>query len=390
MSKRRFWVGLEAAWIFWVLAVTPASAGATAEDSAREQTMIATLLEPSGARKAVEDVRRTSPFVSTLPSDDLTTRLAGMLRWMVRDYANSGALRLLSAAPDGTNAAGATNTRLRTLQHTYWLQDNALYGAGAWLQYAPPLGRLLSESWQSKWARQFPDLCPGSQSDMVVGTAPAYDGGPGALEARCRIPRPGVWQMLRMRQFPSPDDDDFDRRPLPIIGTDHPGVPAETDVVAIGRSSTRDLLKYGCLRQVVLGNLEAAQEMFDLALAQWDGNGFLEAKNRHNATGRSGGLYWTRDLAFAALCANALGQGGQKTWGRVVRVEKALIEQRLWATQAGNGGLWTNYCVGSASEKCQASLIPRMAKETNEIVPLVLLVYGKNIWQRTSLAKESP
>jgi hypothetical protein len=352
---------------------------ASADDYGQEKSLIAAISGTGGgeALAAVSAVRQNSQFISTLSARDVDDRLARLLQWMVRDYANSGELRLLSAVPEGLNGAGHSNQRLQHLQRTYWLQDNALYGAGALLEYIPPLGRILSDSWRRAWKERFPVFCPDTESNVVVGQLPAYDGGKGSDDPRCRLPRPGVWQMLRMRQYPSPATASFDAMPMPIIGTDYPadasGMNAE--IVPIEPRSVRDLLKYGCLRQVLLGNRAAAQRMFDLALAQWDGSGFLETKNR-GPDGNLAGVYWTRDLAFAALCANALEQGNAASWGSS-RISKAAIEQRLWSAQSESGGIWSNYC-GQTKPNCP--LVHPIAKQTNEIAPLVLLVYGKNIW----------
>jgi hypothetical protein len=243
------------------------------------------------------------------------------------------------------------------------------------------LGRILSDSWRSKWEEKYPSFCPDTESDVVVGQLPAYDGGRGSGDPRCQLPRPGTWEMLRMQQYPRPDED-FDGLETPIIGTDYPGnkVGAGAKIAPISKTSPRDLLKYGCLRQVLLGNYSTAQEMFDLALAQWDGNGFVEPRSRRDRDGGLAGTYWTRDLAFAVMCANALGQGGAQNWGTHRQVPKASIEQKLWSAQSPSGGIWTNYCAGTGIENCGTGSIPNIAKQTNEIAPLVLLAYGKNIW----------
>lgn len=368
--------------------VARAGTTASAEDYRQEEPLIAatTTTTPSTALRAVESVRGSSPLVSSLSPNDLNYRLAILLRWVVRDYANSGELRLLSAVPEGTNGAGTSNARLRTLQKTYWLQNNSMYGAQALLEYAPPLGRILSDSWRSKWEEKYPSFCPYTQSDVVIGQVPAYDGGKGSGDPRCRQPRPGTWEMLRMQQYPRPAEADFDTLQTPIIGTDYPGdkTGVGAQIAAIGKTSVRDLLKYGCLRQVLLGNHSAAQEMFDLALAQWDGSGFVEPKSRRDSEGSPAGIYWTRDLAFAVMCANALGQGGLQNWGTQGQVPKASIEQKLWSSQSPSGGIWTNYCGDAGAEKCGLGSIPKIAKQTNEIAPLVLLAYGNNIWANAS------
>jgi len=385
-------------WTLWTAAaaslallLTPqwAHAGAIASqaDYGQEKQLVAANTTGGAALEAVATVRADSPLISSLPADELNNRLARLLAWVVRDYANSGELRLLSAAPEGANGAGQRNTRLHTLQKTYWLQNNSLYGGQALLEYVPALGRILSDSWRTKWEEKFASFCPDTESSVVVGEAPAYDGGRGAGEARCRLPQPSAWQMLRMRQYPRPGESDFDSRPTPIIGTDYPGDQnANMQIAPMGKTAARDLLKYGCLRQALLGHKDVASEMFDLALAQWDGSGFLEAKSRRDSADDDNGgattIYWTRDLALAIMCANALGQGELERWGSHGQVVKASIEQKLWSAQSSSGGVWTNYCGEAGGGKCDHGGIPRFAKQTNEIAPLVLLAYGRNIWSK--------
>ena len=359
---------------------------ASADDYRQEKPLIAAMMTLGKALSAVESVRSSSPLVSSLSPNDLNRRLARLLQWVVRDYANSGELRLLSAVPEGVNGAGTTNARLRTLEKTYWLQDNSLYGAQALLEYVPPSGRILSDSWRSKWEEKYPSFCPDSESDVVVGRLPAYDGGEGAGDPRCRLPRPGAWEMLRMGQYPRPAEADFDTLQTPIIGTDYPSAK----IVPISKTSPRDLLKYGCLRQVLLGNHGTAQEMFDLALAQWDGAGFVEPKSRRDSDDSPAGIYWARDLAFALMCANALGEGGLQNWGTQRQVPKASIERKLWSSQSSSGGIWTNYCGAAGIRTCGPGSIPPIAKQTNEIAPLVLLAYGKNIWSKSKSDSRSP
>lgn len=216
---------------------------------------------------------------------------------------------------------------------------------------------------------------------MVVGQLPAYENFNAPLDARCRLSPPGAWEFYRMHTYPVQDSNPaFDSRSKPIIGTDYPGDenggPAE--LKRLSKGDARALLKYGCMRQVLLGNNNLARQMFNLALAKWDGDGFANARNRPG--GRIPGIYFTRDLAFTLICANALGEGNQQSWGEQHSVSKAEIEQRLWAAQSITGGIWTKYC-GRAAARCRNSDIPPVAKQTNEIAPLVLIAYGPNIWK---------
>jgi hypothetical protein len=358
---------------------------ATAEDYRLEPAALAEIASPqmAGDLAAVRQARAHAGLVSTLPEGELDQHLARLLRWVVQDYARSGPLRLLSDLPEGQNAAGQSNGRLQALRQTYWLEDNSLYGAAALLEYVPVLGRILTDQWHGKWQQVFPDRCRDTQSVYVIGQVPEYDRSSIPADPKCRLPPPGAWQFFRMHQYPDPDSGDFDSLPKPIIATDHPRDPhGNVEMAPITRSVPRNLLKYGCLRQVMLGNHATAQQMFDLALAGWNGNGFVLPKNEPGA--RLSGIYWTRDLAFALLCANALGEGGQLAWGAEKQVPKASIESRLWSAQSASGGIWTNTCGDppNPSRWCAGGAkVPAIAKQTNEISPLVLLAYGPDIWQ---------
>jgi hypothetical protein len=371
----------------WSLAAQVAAQSASADDYRQEAAVIAAVAGPqlTDALAGVRRARAVSGLSSTLPEGELDQRLARLVRWEVEDYANSASLRLLSALPDGRDAAGESNARLRALQHTYWLQDNSLYGAAALNEYVPVVGRILTDEWHKKWIQAFPDLCRDTQSVVVIGRLPDYDTGGTSSDPRCHLPRPGAWEFYRMHQYPDPHDASFDTLPKPIIGTDHPVDPQlRTHMAAITQDSPRNLLKYGCLRQVLLGNGAVAKQMFDLALGRWDGNGFIVPKNDPQSGGRLAGIYWTRDLAFALLCANALGEGGQQAWGDQGRVTKASIENRLWRAQSDAGGMWTNTCGDPPNPNrwCNnGAKLPSIAKQTNEIAPLVLLAYGPNLWK---------
>jgi hypothetical protein len=371
--------------LIWLLSwpIPTAAAPASVAADGPERAALAETGSPTGAVAAVARVRARSGLASTLPESQLDARLASLLQWMVRDYASSP-LRLLSALPEGRNAGGRSGAHLSALQKTYWLEDNSLYGAAALNQYAPVLGKLLSDRWHGAWQQSFPRFCPDTQSSYVIARIPDYDRAGGAQDPRCRLPRPDAWQFFPEHQYPNPADPRFDTLPRPIIGTDYPeDGEGRTRLAPITSNSPRDLLKYGCLRQVLTGNRTLAEQMFDLALADWDGSGFVGRKNSPRDHGRLAGIYWTRDLAFALLCANALGQGRQQVWGEGHSVAKAAIEQRLWGAQSQTGGIWTNYCGDRAENDrlcAPGQRIPQVAKQTNELAPLVLLAYGLDIW----------
>jgi hypothetical protein len=369
--------------LIWLLSWPILTTAVPARVDGSERAALADIGSRTGALAAVARVRARSGLASTLPQGELDARLAALLQWVVRDYARSP-LRLLSAVPEGQNAGGQGGAHLLALQNTYWLQDNSLYGAAALSQYAPVLGKLLAASWHAAWEKSFPRFCPDTQSSYVIGRIPDYDRAGVASDPRCRLPRPDAWRFFREYQYPDPVDPEFDNLPRPIIGTDYP--EDRQGQVRIGRitsDAVRNLLKYGCLRQVLSGNKALAAEMFDLALADWNGSGFVLQRNDPRGHGRLAGIYWTRDPAFAMLCADALDRGRQQIWGRGRPVAKSAIEQRLWGAQSHTGGIWTNYC-GDGTENgglcASGRRIPAVAKQTNELAPLTLLAYGLNIW----------
>jgi hypothetical protein len=194
----------------------------------------------------------------------------------------------------------------------------------------------------------FPKFCINTVSGPVIGVIPAFDGGP---FGPCGLPKPGIWQKLKVYSYPDPSSPGFDYLPLPIVGTGYPGqadgVTGTLEAIS-AQSSARDLFKYGCLRQVVLGNSTDASTMFDLGLASWDGNGFA-----HSGTP---GVYHSRDLAFALICANALGRLANVYLDTAGKVARAAVEAALWKCQASDGGMWTNYTAGGRIETVRISV----------------------------------
>jgi len=208
------------------------------------------------------------PLGSNTAVAALDPRLISLLNWLIAAYTRSGTLHLLPDCPSATTFGGRTNKHLSQLQQTYWLEDNCIYGEGALLQWAPTIGQALSASWRARVTQTFPKFCINTVSGPVIGVIPAFDGGP---FGPCGLPMPGIWQKLKVYSYPDPSSPGFDYLPLPIIATGYPGqadgVTGTLEAIS-AQSSARDLFKYGCLRQVVLGNSTDASTMFDLGLAR--------------------------------------------------------------------------------------------------------------------------
>jgi hypothetical protein len=321
-----------------------------------------TLLGATAGLVAAASFAGDIPLGSNTAVAAVDPRLTNLLNWLLAAFNRSGNLQLLPDCPSATTFGGHANKHLSQLQQTYWLEDNCIYGEGALLQWAPTIGQALSASWRARFTQTFPKFCINTVGGPVIGVIPAFDGGP---FGPCGLPKPGIWQKLKVYSYPDPSSPGFDHLPLPIIATDYPGqADGVTGTIQPLGSDPRDLFKYGCLRQVVLGNSTDASTMFDLGLASWDGNGFA-----HSGTP---GVYHSRDLAFALICANALGRLANVYLDTAGKVARAAVEAALWKCQASDGGMWTNYTAGGR--------IGSLAKETCEIAPLVLLAYGNNIW----------
>ena len=434
-----FWPSLPNLFVPAAVAASGCPDSVSASDCAAEASTISGLVnDPSEALSAVHQARQNATLTSSLP--DIDTRLASLLKWIVLDYQQSGALRLLSNSPTGTTAA--SGPQQPHLQYLYWLSDNNIVGAAALEQFAPALGRILKASWTNQWAAQDAvlwkqgsvapnlNLCLGNQPDFyTVGIIPAFDQ-PKNFPCKAYPPPPTDTQRFLMTQFPLTPTDAAN--PIPMIGTGYPQTDANgnpklvsftLDAADTG-ASTRDLLKYGCLRQAVLGNQNRAVEMFAHAMQLWDGTGFREPKNNDgNDNLQLPGLYWTRDLAFALACANAIGAGqadaDDTSWGLGIMtpVSKRQIETKLWTIAQGRadqnfatygitpvGGMWSGYCAsitdaagkeacsdgngnlsmyivnGVTRELLATNGLPDSAKQTEEISTLALLAYGGNIW----------
>ena len=74
------------------------------------------------------------------------------------------------------------------------------------------------------------------------------------------------------------------------------------------------------------------------------------------------GSYYTRHISYALIAERIL-----KT--RIPRPVRDAMQQRLWACQDSDGGIWTNYLPDGS--------FPPFSKKTNESGPLALLAYSK-------------
>lgn len=387
------------------------------------------IITTSGCANALaSNARANSSFPSTLTSSTLNANLALMLKWTVKDLMNScinnqstTKLALPSDDPTGTNAGGATNSQLTVLSKTYWLGDNAIYLSAALKQYTTYIGTQLYNDYTANWGATLPNgvtnytanLCNENMSQYPAGSLPLYDTSSGGSGPLCSwITAPGVWYEFSVQQYPQPGDPCFANLTGPVVGADSEvltssvsgcqaipsGATQTTSTIAIVTNAARDLLKYGCLRQVLKGNTTDATTMFDDAIGTWDGTGFTDP-------GGTPGKYSTRNFTFALMCANALGIDNNNNYvGGSVNLPKATVENQLWALQQISssksntkvpslGGIWTDFCTPAYGD-ATCNLNPLIdgigslnqwgligsAKETEEDAPLVLLAYGKNIW----------
>lgn len=389
------------------------------------------IVKTSGCANAlVQNARANSSFPSTLTSSTLNANLALLLKWTVKDLMNSCIntqstikLALPSDSPTGTNAAGATNAQLTVLSNTYWLGDNAIYDAAALQQYTTYIGTQLYNDYTANWGTTLPNgvvnytanICNENMSQYAAGSLPLWDTSSGGSGSLCSwISAPAVWSEFSVQQYPQPGNSCFANLTGPVVGLDSQvltssvsgcqavpsGATQTTSTVAIATNASRDLLKYGCLRQVLKGDTTDATTMFNDAIATWDGTGFID--NPPSPTGK----YSTRDFTFALMCANALGINNNNDYvSGSVDLPKSTIENQIWALQEksgsisntnvpSNGGIWTDFCTPAYGTGCNTNpLIDGIgslnqwgllgsAKETEEDAPLVLLAYGKNIWKK--------
>lgn len=310
--------------------------------------------------------------------------ITSLTTWMVNSFnaANTRegySIDLLPDLPTGVAYNGVVNAHNTKLQRTYWLIDNCEYGEGALLQVSPTIGNRLKTSWRAKLSSYFGNTLPETNSGTVIGKKAAYDGGSGFAQWQSSG-GPTYFDMYKkLTQTTYPPN--IDVVSAPIVGIDYPasgdfstfGAPLTYTLVSFG--SARDWFKYGCLRQAVLGNLGTSTDaaaaptawgMLKQGLLYWDGTGIATS---------TAGTYYSRDLAFALMCAKACGM----PWTtdplptiRYILSEMQDITGSPKGFQNGDGGIWTNYTYNQ--------VVQNSAKKTNEIAPLVALAYGTNIW----------
>ena len=369
--------------------------------SPQVQAEVNEILNPPHGLGRVRRIRADATALkSTLPEGTLELRLSYLLWFMISDYAANCtrySIGLLSALPTGQSyqgyLTGTKNSTTSQLQGTFWLCDNECYAIPAFTEgYARAIGQRLNLDvfgedglWNTEPNSK--TLCPQDSSMYVGGALPSWDGGTPVNDPRCNVITPANvptdWQYFMRQGYPA----SLDGLPLPIIGVDSVILTSSNGVQSVATKPTltnapRDLLKYGCLRQVLKGNPKGAVQFFNDALNNWTGVGFPEPGARHP----NPYVYWARDLAFVLACANALGPHAAEAtlWTPALQSQ---IETQLWILQGNNGGIWDVYCAFDGKAPCNVNPsggstgISNVAKQTNEIAPLVLLAYGANIWK---------
>lgn len=386
----------------------------------------------------VNSVRSKSAVVTALPGTDAESRLQGyltkLLWFQINDYIGNcesrhiGTLDLLPtnqnfkeamACPSGP-APGCEYGATDPPNHiTSLFEEDSLYSVGPWSSgYAPVTGSLLNQQVFSSgglWDRTSASasVCQDDEDWYVVGKLPGWDGGTWidpepTLNNRCAIYNPPFTtpsfnqRFSRTKNYYSTTASDST-----IYGTNSQETNCDTTgcsltllpISTTGTSDAHDQLKYGCLRQALKGNFTAATGYFADALAQWDGTGFPDLTSSNSQD------YYTHDLAFALLCANALGSHVKdvSAWTPALQ---STIETQLWALQdtgtdgiSGTGGIWNRYCnfcpqqgvcTATQDPTCQpnpyshiSTGIAKTATMLNEDAAAVLGAYGRNVWSST-------
>lgn len=305
--------------------------------------------------------------------------VAALRTWLTTAFndANSRegfALNLLPDIPSGCAWNSCTNNHNIHLQRTYWLDDNATYGSVAFGQFNATIGNAIASARLTQFGAVFPGMCRNTFGP-VVGVKAAFDGGP--LYGGPGYPfTPTMWQKPVVTSYPDPASPGFDGLQLPIVGTGYPGAMNGTPGTWTSFGSARDWFKYGCLPQVMLGNKGQSTDpagtgtgwgMLKQGLLYWDGTGIATS---------TAGTYFSRDLAFALMCAKACGMPWTTAPLPTIRYVLYLM-QDLPANvghgfKDGDGGIWTNFTYNQ--------VVQNSGKKTCEIGPLALLAYGPNIW----------
>ena len=277
------------------------------------------------------------------------------------------------------------------LQGWYPLYDNSIYTWGAFKRgYAPQTAsQLHADLWgpggRDLWdiSANTKNLCEDDSVYYAADILPGWDP-PGSqadphYATRCAPvikSAPTVTEYFHRQSYPPTPPTG----PLPIYGADSiekqatPGGPYN---VSTGSISTVREFGFGCMRQVLKGNIPQAKSFFTSIVAAWNGVGFSNTHLQYDA----------RSLEFGLICAHRLGSNaiGIPKWTTTMQQQ---WETTLWnLLDTNTGGIWTNYCVkpvkGGGSSGCYPNPyvttttgIASDAKLSGESAPLALLAYG--------------
>ena len=272
-------------------------------------------------------VLRSATTNSSLSTKERKERLA---EWIVSSF-RSDDINLLPNMPSGKTKGGKDRPDLKNL---YWLQNSNLFAINVLTPYDKNLVAKIRLSY-NRWYKQcFADVDEFTDHYLPLAKLPKV------IVPAGKYPR-AVIKLKDQGEY-SIGTETHDSRLMGNISDD----------------SVKVLLKHGVLRSVLEEDKKQAKVYFDSAMKLWDGNGFVDKRGEN-------GHYLTSHLAYALIAANALH----------VKLPDGLhekVEQRLWACQDLDGGIWTKYNADGS--------IPNTGKKTNEIAPLTLLAYDQSIW----------
>ena len=285
-------------------------------------TAKALLVGPITARWAA-----AAPPVNRPNGDHLKRLIDWVLGAMVHD-----GIELLANLPSGVTRAGRDRTDLKRL---CWLQNCNLFGFHALREFEPATAATLEASYRRWYREAFSDVEERTENYLPIGGLPAE----------------------------SPPEGKFYRTVIEKTQVGDYTIGTETYradwLGTIFDDDPRGLLKFGALGSQLRGDRQQARLYFKKALALWDGTGFrTPRRTQHDA-------YYTRYLAYALIVERALHE-------RIPPRVREAIQERLWALQDKDGGLWANYS--------RDGTIPGIAKKTTEIGPLTLLAYSERVW----------
>jgi len=261
-------------------------------------------------------------------SEPLDRRIDSLVNWIRRGFV-AGDINLLSNLPSGRTHGGTLREDLKNL---YWLQNCNLFGMHALRPYDPEMAESIGKSYRQWYKQLYPDDPERTEHYLPLGQLPGH----------------------------KPPEGHYFRAIVKRVDLDGFTVGTETyDPQQTGRiidTDPRSLLKFGAMGCWLRGDRVRAMDYFHKALALWDGRGFGNTRmDRHDA-------YYTRHLSYALIA-----EGMLQT--RIPETIRKPLEQKLWACQDSDGGIWTNYMADGS--------FPHFAKKTNESGPLALLAYPK-------------